>query len=623
MARYLFGGGPADVVVQTPTSASDTALRFAPFATVQVYDSLEAGSLITDLQLTFGGATVSTLTCDARGRIPRFLGPDGYTLLYVDSGDSARYALQSTDLATIVNLKLDRDELPEDLADLGAKIVGFERRVAKMPSTVEYDTTTNTWPLVELPVNPVIWKSKGTGAAPPAQARWGFDYWEGFITGPTTVPNPTPEPDPEEPEPDPQGITLYAPVISGAGANYSVTAKVEAGDDQRTFRYLQIAVRGPGGQNADTGHAPNFVLADGTSTTLSGTFTATQNGVWRAYSSYNLTGGTAQTDWVDGPATTVNVSLPTPTPGGNDFPLIGRSGLQWNSGGFVHDQWEQSAVNAFGTYRGTPSDTMLVFNDRSSWGALHAWYDGWTGWPGIFILSTPPQPQGMNNSSTAAGQNNQRWRDYGSLITSKGYNNSRFVLRLGWECNGDWYDWSWKKNNQGTAPFVAAFKNVVTSIRQTAPNITIDLCLNKDHEYPGQTWQSVVNQLLGYVDVIGFDGYDSWDGWRNDTGRMNAWYNKGGPQRNSVAAYCRANGLLMSLDEWGLCSTGSNSGTGGGDDSLYISGTWDWLVANKDVIAWESYYHEQGAPEDQHHELFNYPSAEATYRNGARWGGGL
>lgn len=625
MARYIFGGSPADIVFAALTN--DKILRVAAETTVTVWDAATGGNQLTDLQLPGNGTTITALTTDGNGRLPRFMGPDSLAELWIDSGANDRWILTSTQLGSLLNDKLDKDGVPGPHTHAMGDVSGLQRLIDQALRVIRFDTASNTWPnqpdiTPTYPTVPVFWKGH---ASIPSQARAG-DYIDQLGT-PYVSPDPTPEPDPD---PDPiTGISTTEPVVNANGAIVHVTASLTT-EDSRDFAYIQIAVRSPSGANFDQDFNRN-VTVDGT-LDLDATFTANMTGTtWSAWVAYKLTETSV---WVDGPKKTFTVTLPntSPTPGpGHDIntptgrvvPYQGLSALGWNSGSFVHDQWSKTATAAFGTYRGKTNDCKLVFGIHDgSWEQLITVWDDWAGFNGITIISVGPQPQPQTNAATAAGTNNHYWETFGQRLAAKGMNTNKTIIRCGWECNGNWYAWSHAKAG-GAAAYVAAYKNVVTSVRRYAPNVLFDLNFNKD--YPtqgGMTWQAVADALHGYIDILSLDAYDMWDGWRNDSSRMNTWMNKAGAQRNSVLAYSRANNIPLGFPEWALVALAGASGTGGGDDLLYMQKTKEYftLLANEGRLAYECYYNDGGAPADLLHELFRYPTSETYYRSTAGWG---
>lgn len=85
MARYEFGAGVADYVVQP----SDGLWGIAPNVTVTFWDAATAGSQYTDL-LDAGSNPITEVVADGQGFLPRFSGPDGITGMWADAGGSVR-----------------------------------------------------------------------------------------------------------------------------------------------------------------------------------------------------------------------------------------------------------------------------------------------------------------------------------------------------------------------------------------------------------------------------------------------------------------------------------------------------------------------------------------------------
>lgn len=623
MARNQFGGSPADYVIQPNDDTNDQTLRFRPNAPLTAWDDEVAGEQITDLQLTHDGDSVSTITATATGRVPRFYGPDSATTLWIDSGDADRYLLVSTDVGALVDSKLGRDEIPAAHTHSPDDIPGLARLSGAAVLYAFFNAQTNTWPPRPDTTGPVIWIGDATI---PAGAIRGLDYIDQLAAsntgGSTNIPDPTPDPDPATP--DSNGVKLSAPVVSVNGGLVSLSAHVST-TAAKTFKYVQFAVRGPAGQNADPSNSYHDNVTVNGDLPVTGSFTATASGVWTVYLSYNITGGADQASWVDGTKVTFTVTLPSsPGSGGTDpnFPVLGISGLQWNSGVFVGG-FNANDAYTFATYRGKALDAFETFVARATWDEMFTIDASWAPWPGILVLAIPPQPDGQNNSATANGSNNQRWADYGSKLTAAGLNRSRTVIRLGWESNGDWYSWSWgSPHNYNTpAQFVAAVKNVVTALRSTAPNVKISLNQNKNNKRSGADWRTdVMIPLLNYYDFVGLDAYDMYNASTTDALFQANMVNQD-PGLASVASFCRSNGKRIGIEEWAPVRAGGADGTGGGDNPVYINNVWNWLVANKDVVAYEIFYSHPGTNDYQHLITDgSKPNAAAAYRSHLHWG---
>ncbi len=485
---------------------------------------------------------------------------------------------------------------------------------------VFFNEVSKNWParssVTSSPLQIVEWVGN---AQPPTDAVGGVDRWFGPLAGSGVTPEDS-TPPPVFPDPV-TGVSMTAPSGSVSGSVISLSASLTT-TSSTTFAFAQIAVRGPAGQKIDTSFHPN-VTVDGT-LVMTGSITATAPGTWTAFATHNITGGADQASWVDGPATTFTVTAPTPTPttpGG--VPLIGISGLAWNSGTFQGGR-SASDMTSFGTWRGRPLDAFLTFSDRWSWAGMFEIQADWPAWPGVIIISTPPQPDGQNCAATAAGTNDQRWRDYGSALTAAGLNTDKFIVRV-WEVNGSWYSWSLTNNSEAT--FIAAMKRMSTALKSTAPNVKISLNWNRGYSGWGGSWENVTEALIGsgpsgrYIDVVGIDSYD----WYPAQNNLSNWNNAQGqyPSMSAMATWVRARGLQMSLEEWALISASGGSGGGAvGDDPYYIGKMWDFFVDNADVIAYEGYYNHDGAPSTLQHVITSgvYPNAAAAYRSSTRWG---
>jgi fibronectin type 3 domain-containing protein len=299
-------------------------------------------------------------------------------------------------------------------------------------------------------------------------------------------------------------------------------------------------------------------------------------------------------------------------------PLMGLSGRAWNAGVFT-GSGDAATYNAFANWRGKPIDSILTFPARTNWADFMTVHADVVNFPGIRIIAIPPAPESLGTNGlvqVANGQFNSWWAGYGTYLTNNGMNSNRTVIRLGWEMNGNWYVWSATTGLETT--FINAFRNVVNSIRSTAPNVQFDWCVNKGNQSNTNGWAAYPGDA--YVDILGVDFYDFWDPSFTDA-QFNANAAKV-PSLNDVAAYCRAHGKQMALDEWGV----AHDPHGGNDNPFFIQKMWNWFNANTDILAYETTYDHTGAPGTLEHKLsppeglsWN-PNASALYKS--LWGSG-
>lgn len=469
------------------------------------------------------------------------------------------------------------------------------------PAIAVFNTTTSQWPtrnsITTSPTRTVIWWGDATI---PTYAIAGIDLYFGPKTSGTTVSAPTP-PAPPTSTPDPvTGITLTAPVVTVNGSLYNITATINAGSTARTLAYLQLAVRGPNGEQQDTGFNNNAVLTSGQTLTVTGSGTAASTGTWTVFLAYNVTGAAADSNWTNGPVATFTIAATgggtTPPAGGSvgtrTIPLIGRSGLPWNSGVF-RNAGDLTSANEFATFRNRPLDSIMYFTGRAQYTDLNWMRDDLTAWPGYRIVAMPTQPTGSQNSVGAGSQGTTFWTAYGKLLAAKGWNDGRTICRLNWEANGNWYDWAWA--NGGPANFIAAYKNAVNCIRLNAPKTLFNLGVTRGFAADSTVFLTgIANPLLNFFDIIGIDVYDQFPPETTQSafdGSLNLI-----PGMNNVAAYCRANGKMMWLDEWGPSHRGTD---GGGDNPAYFNFMFTWMNANADVLAGETFYEDVGTGGEQ------------------------
>lgn len=501
------------------------------------------------------------------------------------------------------------------------------RRLGASVARATYDVTTGLWSATRASAAPtpgqvMTWDGN---ADPPADADQD-DWW---IYDASAQPTPLPE---EIPEPtddrDVNGVVLNAPTVSIAGQTANVSALLNT-DAAKTFRYLQFALRrASDGLAADTGHAPNTAV-DG-DFTLTGSRAGMAAGSWIAYLAYSIDG----TTWFDGPSTAFSVAAPA-TPTGAT--LIGRSGLPWNAGIF-YQAGTRTAADAFAAWRNRPLDSIMYFTGRARWEDLLWMRDDLTSWPGYRIVALPFQPTGQSNHATAAGTNNAWWQAYGQALKDKGWDDGRTILRLSWESNGDWYDWAWGNTTRYTTAtdakntFVAAWTNVVTSIRSRATKCLFNLNVNRGNQRSGVNFLTdIATPLLSYWDILGLDWYNHWPHQMTQSSFDSA--KNATTSGEDLHAYCVTNSKYLWIDEWFPSHYDGTTGgepISGGDDASWIDRMWTWMqgkaAGNGGRLIGETSYNDPGAggPDGTlNHSLFNpneNPNASARYKQTDRWG---
>ncbi len=271
-------------------------------------------------------------------------------------------------------------------------------------------------------------------------------------------------------------------------------------------------------------------------------------------------------------------------------------------------------LRAWEAFRGSPASVVMTFAARDSWKNMtNPWIgsgpEKFSTFAGTWVISQPFFPTGGGDmNSCANGAYSSQWAAYGRWLVAKG--RPATITRLAWEFNGNWFPWSVSKTSATT--WVNCFRQVVSAIRSTDPQARIDWALNA---HSGGAWSVYPGDA--YVDIIGIDSYDQWPASTSDAAFTSQCNQDTG--LCSVIRFARQHGKQFSVPEWGLVGrsdTGAGrAGAAGGDNPVYIRNMYNTFKANKDVLAYESYFNDSAAG-NVHSSLINpteNPSGAATY----------
>ncbi|MEX5632957.1 glycoside hydrolase family 26 protein [Parafrankia sp. FMc2] len=273
-----------------------------------------------------------------------------------------------------------------------------------------------------------------------------------------------------------------------------------------------------------------------------------------------------------------------PAGGGGGRVPGGMSGVYANS---------MATVRSWEALRGSPVNVVLTFSDRGSWETItHPWVGGspekFSTFPGTWVISQPFYPTGQGSlAACASGAYNSHWAEFGRWLVSKG--RPATIVRLAWEFNGNWFEWS-VRGNPGA--YASCFRQVVSAVRSTNPQARFDWALNAHSTSP---WEAYPGDE--YVDIIGVDTYDQWPASTSP-----AEFDKqcGKPVGLcSAIRFARDHGKQFSVPEWGLVgrsdTEAGRAGQAGGDNPVYIQKMYETFRANADVLAYETYFNDSRA----------------------------
>jgi hypothetical protein len=301
------------------------------------------------------------------------------------------------------------------------------------------------------------------------------------------------------------------------------------------------------------------------------------------------------------------------------------SGMTWASG-----CWQNSAGGDadFQNYRGTKCDYLHFYTYRGGWGDLDnpsVLYDSnYTSQPGQLEISTTTFPENaVDYPGCAAGKYNSHYTTLGNnLKNADGGRYAAAVIRPNWEFNGDYFTWG-ANNYSSTAPVSATdyancFDQFSKSVKAADPQARLDWTMN-GATTPANNFNGAGAYAAypgnAYVDIIGVDEYDMYPGTPN-ANSWNAKYNNGQQGLGTIIAFARSHGKLFSVGEWGVRNIGD--GNDAGDDTYYIQQMFNTFNANKDILAYESYFADV-VNGDSVNSGFNFnPNSGALYKQ--LWG---
>ena len=229
-----------------------------------------------------------------------------------------------------------------------------------------------------------------------------------------------------------------------------------------------------------------------------------------------------------------------------------------------------------------PSSVVGVdFYGQSTWEDFHklTWV------PGIWKKLNPSRnvvwsvPLTITGTPLADVVNGLHDADFEAAARAIADAQPRAIIRLGWEMNLVQMGWFTKDRD---AEYIAAFRRVVGIFRRHSSEFKYDWCPGwgtqdtpADLSYPGDD----------VVDYIGLDVYDfKLEGSPEE--RWNTFYLKAPFGLEWHRDFAAKHGKLMSYPEWGVGNFG--------DNPYFIQQMHDWLVKNRDNIAYAAYFDVDG-----------------------------
>jgi len=282
-----------------------------------------------------------------------------------------------------------------------------------------------------------------------------------------------------------------------------------------------------------------------------------------------------------------------------DLPL---PDVTWMSGG--HPGNDLAVYLEFGDWRGRPLALAHVFPDRASWDGVvtPAWpVDMFEPFDGLLVLSLPPYPAALGtNLDCAMGDYNDEWAQLGTFLNERGRPDT--ILRLGWGPNDLAHEWHVASNADGTPNqtdlqnWLDCFRNVVTAVRSTAPQVRIDWTFNSIGPSRIATFDPYVTYPGDeYVDFVGIEVFDMYPPTRTDADWDAACNAPTG--LCTLFDFARAHRKQVGIAEWAVigCDFGDGPNDNvGGDNPFFVEKVFETFAANADALAYEAYFEDGG-----------------------------
>ena len=270
-------------------------------------------------------------------------------------------------------------------------------------------------------------------------------------------------------------------------------------------------------------------------------------------------------------------------------------------------------VTRWAGYRGGAVDVAMTYNNRDSgWGDFaHPWnLSNYGGFNGTLVESMPYAPSNVGASfgACAAGAYNWYFAALGKAVNSSQFKGGKFILRLSWEMNGNYFYWDDTNNSQ----WIKCFRQEAGAFKKASPRSWVDFTIN-GHGTSASGISKGLDAYPGdaYVDIVGIDNYDHYTGARNQA-VFNSLAN--GPDGiYTIANFALAHGKQFSVGEWGVATC--EGGTGGGDNPFYIRAMYNTFMKYASIMSYEAYFNYAGDGCYSLNAPNQAPNASITYRS--------
>jgi hypothetical protein len=242
--------------------------------------------------------------------------------------------------------------------------------------------------------------------------------------------------------------------------------------------------------------------------------------------------------------------------------------------------------------------------------SLRRYLAPWQGRGYRLVLGVPMIPTRHGDAvgtleAGAAGRYDSEFTTLAKTLASYGDGNA--ILRLGWEFNGTWYEWS-VTDDADAADFASYFRHIVAAMRRV-PGTSFRFVWNPTSGSSPEAAQSAYPGDAS-VDYVGLDLYDQV--WDIPLSPVLAWptYVSEANGLRWLSSFAATHHTPAVIPEWGV--TIRSDGHGLGDDPLFVAEMAQWISTHD--VAFTSYFDINAS--DGEHGLLDghFPQALSVFR---------
>ena len=229
-------------------------------------------------------------------------------------------------------------------------------------------------------------------------------------------------------------------------------------------------------------------------------------------------------------------------------------------------------------------------------------------------------PKGVTLADVAAGKHDAIYVSAANKLAQ--YGMLGVELRLGHEMDGDWYPWRAHPGSGLEANFAAAFRRIVTVMRQAQPtNKWVWVWNPTEHKFTDRAYLERLWPGDAYVDQIGIDCYDQIPSVLGSTyypsgsdrlARQQLVWNERARRLNILRDLAKAHGKPLQFPEWGLVTWKNGTPSGGGDNPYFIQKMHEFFMDPANNVVMQSYFDFTGS--DLIYALRDYPQSQAKFK---------